>query len=165
VDVTATSEFTAEERNLLVRLPRWVAGAAAAAHPENAGRTRQKVDQGFLAVGNGRRSDSPLVAEIAAATLKIYDEDPKASGIDPTTSEGAELTVQYALTAVTILRTKAERAEASAYRRWLIGIVDNVVTGVRHAVLGYGGVEVHPKEREFRERLATITRSPRQVGE
>ena len=158
--MTATSEFTAEERNLLVRLPRWVAGAAAVAHLEGAAKTRQKLNNGFLAVGNGERTGNPLVAEIAAATLKIYDEDPQASGIDPSTAEGTELVVQYALTAVTILRTKAQPEEASAYRRWLLTIVDNVIAGVRHSVLGYGGVEVHEDERTFRERVSTIMRRP-----
>ncbi len=152
------SEFTPEERNLLIRLPRWVAGAASAAHHEGLARTRQKLEKGFLSVANGRKAANPLIAELAAGTVRVYDEDPNASGIDPSTEAGTEQIIQYALTAVTILRAKADPPDARAYRRFLLAVTDDVITGMRNELLGIGGAQVHPKEREFRDRLAAITR-------
>ena len=94
----------------------------------------------------------------AAGAVRVYDDDPKASGIDPGTEAGAEQVIQYALTAVTILRTKAEPADAAAYRRFLLVVTDGVITGLRNELLGIGGLQIHPTERDFRERLAAITR-------
>ena len=112
--VAATSEFTAEERNLLVRLPRWVVGAASAAHAEGPAPTRRKLENGFLAVANGRDMGNTLLRELADASVKIYDEDPQRSGIDPTTAQGTELVVGYSQTAMSILRAKAEPEDAAA---------------------------------------------------
>jgi hypothetical protein len=157
--VTVRSEFTAEERNLLVRLPRWVVGAASTVHDDGASRNQQKLDNGFLAVANGRTMANPVVVELASAALKVYDDDPKASGLDPTTAEGRDLVVGYAQTAIGILRAKADDADATAYRRWLLDITDFVITDVRHERMGFGGVHVHPDEKQFRDRLSAVTRA------
>lgn len=153
------SELTPEERNLLVRLPRWVVGAAATVHDEGPARNRQKLDNGFLAVANGRSMGNPVIAEFAAATLKVYDEDPKASGVDPAAAEGRDLVIGYAQTAMSILRAKAEETDATTYRRWLLDITDFVITDVRHERMGFGGVHVHPDEKQFRDRLSAVTRA------
>jgi hypothetical protein len=158
--VTVRSELTAEERNLLVRLPRWVVGAAALVHDEGATRNRQKLDNGFLAVANGRDMGNPVVAELAGATIKIYDEDPKASGVDPAVAEGRDLVIGYAQTSMNILRAKADEDDAATYRRWLLNITDFVITDVRHERIGFGGVHVHPDEKQFRDRLSAVTRAP-----
>jgi hypothetical protein len=163
-DVTVRSEFTPEERNLLVRLPRWVVGAAVHVHEEGASRTQQKLDNGFLAVANGRSMGNPLIAELAAATLKVYDEDPKASGVDPSTVEGRDLVIGYAQTAMTILRAKADDVDATTYRRWLLDITDFVITDVRHERIGFGGVHVHPDEKQFRSKLSAVTRGALDAG-
>jgi hypothetical protein len=157
--VTARSEFTAEERNLLVRLPRWVVSAASAIHEEGVARTRQKLENGFLAVANGRAMGNALIAELGATALKVYDEDPKTSGVDPATAAGRDLVIGYAQTAMAILRAKAEEADASTYRRWLLDITDFVITDVRHERIGFGGVRVHPDEKQFRDRLSAVTRA------
>lgn len=152
VIVAATAEFTAEERNLLVRLPRWIVDAAVAA---GGLRSRHDADNGFLSVANGRRLPNALVAELAAEAVKVYDQDPSKSGVDPTTEAGVELVIGYAQTAMSILRTKAEDADVSAYRRWLLTITDDAITTVR----ALGGVHTHPEQRAFRERLADVTRA------
>ena len=89
----------------------------------------------------------------------MYDEDPKAFGLDPTTPDGREMVIGYAQTAMNILRTKAEEADASAYRRWLLNVTDYVITDVRHERIGFGGVHVHPDEKQFRDRLSAVTRA------
>jgi hypothetical protein len=158
VIVAARSEFTAEERNLLVRLPRWVVGAANAVHPEGAARTRQKVENGFLSVANGRNLGNQLVKELADGALKVYDDDPSTSGIDVGTQAGIDLVIGYAQTAMLILRAKADEDDAAAYRRWLLDVTDFVITDVRHERIGFGSVHIHPDEKQFRDRLADATR-------
>lgn len=157
--MVATAEFTPEERNLLVRLPRWVVGAASAAHTDRAARTRREIENGFLSVAAGRQLGNPLVAELADACLKIFDEDLKLSGIDPYTTEGRDLVLQYAKMAVDILRAKAEPIDATVYRRWLLSITDDVITVVKT----FGGAQIHPDDRAFRQRLADITRGTAQA--
>ena len=153
--MAATPEFTAEERNLLVRLPRWIVAAAIAAHPDSAAKARQEANNGFLAVANGRRLGNPVLADIAAEALKVFDEGTASSGVDPATPQGSETILQYARMGVGFLRAKAEPVDASAYRRWLLAITDDVITDIR----AIGGVHVHPDQKAFRERLADITRS------
>src|SRR5688572_515895 len=111
---TVAAEFTAEERNLLVRLPRWIVDAAVGAG--GASRARHEVDNGFLAVAAGRKLGNPLVAELADAAITVYDHDPKTSGVDPATEEGRDLVLGYSQTAMKILRTKAVEADSSTYR-------------------------------------------------
>jgi hypothetical protein len=152
--VVATAEFTPEERNLLVRLPRWLVGAASAAHADGAARTRQEIENGFLSVAAGRQLGNRLIAELADACMKIFDQDPKLSGIDPYTPAGRDLILQYATMAVDILRAKAEPLDATMYRRWLLSITDDVITHVRT----FGGAQIHPDDRAFRQRISEVTR-------
>jgi hypothetical protein len=147
------AEFTPEERNLLVRLPRWIVDAANAS---GGTRTRPGFDYAFLSVANGRNLGNALVAELAEAAMKVYDQDPKKSGVDVRKQEGIDLVVGYSQTALSILRTKAEEADATTYRRWILTIVDDVITSVRTI----GGVQTQPEQKSFRVRLADATRTP-----
>jgi hypothetical protein len=147
-----------DERNLLVRLPRWVVGAASAAHTDKASRTRQEIENGFLAVAAGRQLGNPFLAELADACMKVFDDDPKASGVDPYTTAGRDLVLQYATMAIDILRAKAEPNDASMYRRWLLAITDDVILEVKT----FGGAQIHPDDRAFRQRLADATRGSAQ---
>jgi hypothetical protein len=153
--VTAISGFTQDERNLLARLPRWIVGAASAAHVDNPAKTRRKVETGFISVANGRRLGNAFVTEVAREAMKVFDEDPAKSGIDTTTAAGIDGVVGHASAAWTLLRTKAELADASAYRRWLLEVTADVIGAVRaDEKLGFGGIHIHPAEKAFRDRLA-----------
>lgn len=155
--MTAISGFTPEERDLLVRLPRWIVGAASAAHVDNATKTRRKVETGFISVANGRRFGNAFVTEVAHLAMNVFDEDPAKSGINPTTAAGVEAILGQAGTAWNLLRTKAEPADAAAYRRWLLEVTADVIGAVRvDERLGFGGVHIHPAEKEFRDRLARV---------
>jgi hypothetical protein len=157
--VTAIAGFTPEERNLLVRLPRWIVGAASAAHVENATKTRRKIEIGFISVANGRRLGNAFVTEVSVLAMKVFDEDPKKSGVDPNTAEGCDAIIEHARTVWTLLRTKAEPADALGYRRYLLEATDDVINAVRSDErLGFGGVQIHPAEKAFRDRLAAVLR-------
>ena len=147
----ATPEFTAEERNLLVRLPRWVVDAARAV----GGRAHQETETGFLSVANGRTTGNPLVAQLAEEALRVYDQDPRKSGVDTSKADGVELVLGYAQRAMLILRDKAEAADAAAYRRWLLNITDDAIT----TISTFGGVQILPEQKAFRDRLADLTRA------
>jgi hypothetical protein len=157
--VTAIAAFTPEERNLLARLPRWIVGAASAAHVDNAAKTRRKIEIGFISVANGRRFGNAFVTEVSALAMRVFDEDPKKSGVDPSTAEGCDAILEHARTAWTLLRTKAEPADTLAYRRYLLEVTDDVINATRSdEVLGFGGVQIHPTEKAFRDRLAGVLR-------
>jgi hypothetical protein len=156
-----TAQFTVEERNLLVRLPRWIVGAASAAHTDTAGKTQQEINTGLVSVANGRKLGNALVAELADAAIRVYDDDLKQSNIDPSTPAGRDQILSYAQLAVNILRQKAEAADATTYRRWLIEITDDVISAVdSDRRFGFGGTLVHADEQAFRDRLRDVTRAP-----
>jgi hypothetical protein len=69
-DVTMMASFAQAERNLVVRLPRWIVGAASAVQPDNAARIHRELEAGFLAVANGRLAGNPFLTEIATGTLE-----------------------------------------------------------------------------------------------
>lgn len=155
--MTAISGFSQEERNLLTRLPRWVVGAASAAHADNAAKTRRKIETGFISVANGRRFGNAFITEVSRLAMKVFDEDPAKSGIDTSTPAGVDGVLGHVSTAWVLLRTKADLADAAAYRRWLLEITADVIGAVRvDDRLGIGGVHIHPNERSFRERLAQV---------
>ncbi len=155
--MTAISAFTADERNLLVRLPRWIVGAASTAHADNAAKTRRKVETGFISVANGRRFGNAFVTEVARHAMNVFDEDPAKSGINTSTAAGVDAVFGHASTVWNLLRTKAEPADAAAYRRWLLEVTADVIGAVRiDERLGFGGVHIHPAEKEFRDRLAQV---------
>lgn len=148
--MTVVADFTDDERNLLVRLPRWIVAAASAAQPDNTARTHTEVEAGFIAVANGRQNSNSLVAEIADLTMAVFDDKRF------TTLEGGlDGALVHAAAAWQLLRTKAHAAEASAYGRWLLDITDDVIRAARSDdVLGFGGTMVTPAEQQFRDRLA-----------
>ena len=153
--MTSALGLTDEERNLLVRVPRWVVGAASAAHVGSAGKTRHEIENGFLSVANGRKLGNPVVAELAGAAMNVFDQDPKKSGVDPSSAAGRDAIIEHAKAAWNILRTKATPIDAAAYRRWLLNVTDEVITAVRaDEHLGFGGVLIHPDEQSFRDRLS-----------
>jgi hypothetical protein len=150
--VTVVTDFTNDERNLLVRLPRWIVAAASDAQHDNAARTHAEVEAGFIAVANGRQSANPLVAEIANLSMGVFD-DKRSSAADG----GVDGALAQAGAAWQLLRTKAHAAEASAYGRWLLDITDDVIRAARSDdVLGFGGIMVTPAEQHFRDHLAQI---------
>jgi hypothetical protein len=150
--VTVVADFTEDERNLLVRLPRWIVAAASAAQHDNAARTHAEVEAGFIAVANGRQNTNPLVVEIANLTMGVFDDKRSTAA-----EGGLDGALAQAAAAWQLLRTKAHAAEASAYGRWLLDITDDVISAARSDdVLGFGGTMVTPAEQAFRDRLAQI---------
>jgi len=161
IEDEVTAQFTVEEHNLLVRLPRWIVGAASAAHADSAGKTQQEINTGLVSVANGRKLGSALVSELADAAIRVYDDDLNASNIDPSTAAGREQILAYAQLAVSILREKADATDAAVYRRWLINITDDVISAVdSDSRFGFGGTLVHADEQAFRDKLRDMTRAP-----
>ena len=150
-NVTALGSFTLAERDLLVRLPRWIVGAASAVQPDNATRTHRELEAGFLAVANGRLAGDPFLTEVANGSLAIFDEE------GPVDTAGVDAVLEKAGDAWRLLRARVTAAEAVAYARWLLDITDEVINAARSdGVLGVGGVLVTPAEQRFRDRLALV---------
>lgn len=160
--MTDRPAFEADEWNLLVRVPRWIVRAASASQPDSARRTRLEIEDGFVAVANGRGLGSDLVRQIAQETMRIFDEPnaaPEAAGINPDVEAGLDAIIEQARTAHHLLRAKAPE-DATVYANWLHNISHVVISAARsHDVLGIGGVYVTEREHAFDRRLATALAS------
>jgi len=157
--MTGRATFSDEEWNLLVNLPRWVVRAASASQRDNARRTFIEVEAGFLSIAEGRTLGSDLVKEIAQHTMAVFDQPrgrPEDAGMlvtDSDTEAGLAAVIDHAQAAVAVMAAKAP-ADASAYRRWLLAISDEVVSAAKsHDTFGIGGVYVTESEETFDRRL------------
>jgi hypothetical protein len=152
--MTDRAVFAEAEWDLLVRLPRWVASAAGAAQSDGALRSAAEQDVGLLAVAGGRESPSPFVASIARRLIDTYD-DPDGGPDFADAAKGIASVYDRAQTAAQLLAAKADGADASAYRKWLLTIADMVVGQARSGgVFGMGGSNVSAAERQFCDGLA-----------
>jgi hypothetical protein len=157
--VTTLADFTDTERALLVGLPRWIVAAASDVQHDNALRTNDEIEAGFVAVANGRAVGNPFVAEIANRALDVFDTTLAATGINTRTEAGIDAVLEHAGTAWALVKGRAAVVEAEAYRRWLLTITDDVIAAAKSdGVLGIGGALITPLEQRFRDRLASILR-------
>jgi hypothetical protein len=156
--VTTKAEFTRDEWDSLVQLPRWVCAAASAAQRDLAYRTTIEVEVGLLSSAHGRNMGNAFLAEVAADTLHIYDDRTVAAAIEFTDVESGIVEVLDRAAAVhALLGAKAAPADAAAYRHWLLTVTDDVISAARTGdFLGFGGKLVTAAEHRFRDRLATV---------
>lgn len=151
--------FTDTEWGLLVGLPQSVLTAASAATPDSARKTRAENEAGREVISDARQAASPLVAAVAGALLSEVG-DPELGEEAPVIEPGdpigyAEDVLQRTAEANALLSAKAEPADAETYRHWLVEIADSVVGAASTGgVLGIGGEQVTPSERDFRDALA-----------
>ena len=64
--MTTKAEFTTDEWDSLVQLPRWVCAAASAAQRDLAYRTKAEVEVGLLSSAHGRNMGNAFLAEVFA---------------------------------------------------------------------------------------------------
>lgn len=152
--MTTRAAFTAEEWNLLVRVPRWLVGASSAAETDSTQRTHAEMEAGFIAVASGREMGSPLVSEIAQECMGFFDSS-QAKEISFTDTEVGLATVLERIRGTAqVLRAKADPSDAATYRKWIIDITDVVINTARSGdKLGFGGVAVTPAEQHFRDQV------------
>jgi hypothetical protein len=153
--------FTDDEWGLLVGLPQAVLTAASAAESDGARRTRTENAAGLEAIAAGREAASPLVNAVAQELVSrvgdpevgeelpmIEPEDPKAMIAD---------VLGRARTASILLGNRVDEGEAGAYKHWLIGIAEQVVSAAPSGgLLGVGGDIVSDSERRFRDELSHV---------
>jgi len=153
--MTTRSDFTEAEWELLVQTPRWVVAAASAAQRDVAYRTNHEIEQGFVATAKGRHTGNAFVTEVAAETMKIFDNQAVVGATDFADREaGIQAVLDRVASVVELLAAKAAPEDAQAYRRWLVDITDVVITAARsNDFLGIGGELVTRAERSFRDRL------------
>jgi hypothetical protein len=78
----------------------------------------------------------------------ITPADPAAAVADP---------LDRARSAAALLNARVDEGEAGAYKHWLVGIAEQVVTAAPSGgVLGIGGDLVSEPEQRFREKLAVV---------
>jgi hypothetical protein len=158
VRVTTRDAFAHEEWDSLVQLPRWVVAAASAAQYDRPHKTNVEVEVGLLASAHGRDTGNAFVAAVAEQTLRIFDDRATVAGIEFRDTGAGIATVLDRVAAVNaVLRTRAEAADAAAYRAWLLSITDRVIEAVRTGdFMGVGGELVTESEHRFRDQLAEV---------
>jgi hypothetical protein len=163
--VTERAVFSDSEWGLLVRLPRWVVGAASAVQPDNARRTAIEREAGFVAVADGREMGNAFVARLARDAMDRFDDRDDGvvtMPVDFSDVDGAIAAVlERVAQAIDLLAQKSDAQDALVYRRWLLDITEIVIRAARsHDVLGLGGELVTKLERDFRDRLVQILQVP-----
>jgi hypothetical protein len=152
--VTTRAAFTAEEWNLLVRVPRWLVGASSAAETDNASRTHAEMEAGFIAIASGREMGSAMVSEVAQACMGYFDTNQATEISFAETEVGLATVLERLRAAAQVLRAKADPGDAATYRKWIVDITDVVINASRSGdKLGFGGVAVTPAERHFRDQV------------
>ncbi len=156
--MTTRAEFANDEWNSLVQLPRWVVAAASAAQHDLPHRTKIEVEAGLIASAHGRDTGNAFVAEVAADTLRIFDNRSTVAAIEfANVASGIAAVLDRVAAVNSMLSAKADPANAMAYRRWLLAITDVVIAAARSGdFLGFGGQLVTEKEHRFRDRLALV---------
>ena len=160
-EVTTKVDFTSDEWDLLVQLPRWVVAAASAAQHDLAYRTHMEMEAGFIASAKGGELGNAFVAEVTADTMRIFDTPATARAIEFRDRTAALVAVlDRVRTANQVLKDKAAIADGMAYRRWLLAITDIVISAAKTGgFLGFGGELVTTSERAFRDRLVLALQS------
>jgi hypothetical protein len=159
--VTTRSAFAKDEWDRLVQLPRWVVAAASAAQRDLPYRTNIEIEAGLIASARGRDTGNAFVAEVGSDTLRIFDDRSTVSAIEFKDTASGIATVLDRVGGVNqMLGAKADPADATAYRSWLLAITDVVISAARTGdILGFGGQLVTASEHRFRDRLAHVLRS------
>jgi hypothetical protein len=156
--VTTRAEFANDEWENLVHLPRWVVAAASAAQRDVRYRTNIEIEAGLIASAHGRDTGNAFLTEVAADTLRIFDDRPTVAAIEFADRDAGITSVLDRAAGVNqMLGGRADAGDASAYRRWLLTITDLVISAARSGdFLGFGGQLVTDSERQFRDRLAAV---------
>ena len=154
--MTTKADLAKDEWDRLVQLPRWVVAAASAAQHDLPYRTNIEVEAGLIASARGRDTGNAFLAEVAADTLRIFDDRSLVKSIDLADREAGTAAVLDLVDAVNeILDAGVDRGDATAYRRWLIAVTDVVISAARSGdILGFGGKLITESEQGFRDRLA-----------
>lgn len=150
--------FSNDEWDLLVGLPQAVLTAASAAESDSPRGTRTEGAAGLDAVVAGRESASPLVTAVAEAlTARLGDPEtgaelPMAQPDDPEAMISDVL--DRARVVAILLANKVDEGEAAAYRQWVTGIADQVISSTPSGgVFGIGGHRESEREGRFRADL------------
>jgi hypothetical protein len=142
-----TVTFPPREWELLVRLPGRVLVAATSAQPDSARHTVAEGLAGIEAIAAGRASPSQLVRDVVTA---VYAEQ-----LADDAQEGIARVLAECRAATRTLAATASRADADAYRWWLIDIAVTVCAAARAGGLfGLGGERISASEAKFLDDLS-----------
>jgi hypothetical protein len=142
--------FTRAEWDRLVKLPGRVVVAATSAQPDSARHTVHEGLAGIDAIAAGRASASRLVRDVVAAIYHEADEDRPVAEEFQDRAAGIAAVLAECRDARRLLAERTGRADADAYRNWLVAIATRVCHAARTGgLLGIGGAAVSPAERRF----------------
>jgi hypothetical protein len=139
-----------EEWDLLVKLPGRVVVAATSVRADPARRTVPEGLAGIDAIAAGRAAASRLVRDVVTAIYAEPDDDlPTTDGFADRAAGRTEVLAACRV-ATRLVAERAGRAEADAYRHWLVAIAARVCRAApTNGLLGLGGRPIGPAERRF----------------
>ena len=139
------------EWDLLVTLPGRVVIAATSAQLDPTRRTVVEGLTGLDAIAAGRSSASPLVRDVVSAVYHEKDDRPAVAQVEAGTPEVLDACRE----AGRLLSARVDRANADAYRRWLLAIATRVCHAARTGgLLAIGGAALDPAARRFLAELS-----------
>lgn len=151
-DTTRTS-YADDEWELLTELPDLVVIAATSAEADGARRTVDEGLAGDRAIEAGRRSGSALVRSVAAElwTDEENSDEPQPAAVEfNDRRQGLADTLAKARQVAALLASRADPADAAAYKGWLGDIAETVCEAAKSGgFLGIGGEQVSSAERQF----------------
>src|SRR2546421_7733960 len=139
--------LTREDWNWLVKLPGRVVVAATSAQADSARHTVHEGLAGIDAIAAGRASASRLVREVVAAIYHEPDEDRPVAEEFLDRAAGIAGVLADCRDAGRLLTGRVDRADADAYRHWLVAIATRVCHAARTGgLLGIRGGPEHPQQ-------------------
>lgn len=153
--------FSDEEWGLLVGLPHAVLTAASAAESDGTRRTMAENAAGLEAISAGRESASALVTAIAGEVVSRVGDPETGEELPAIAPADPRMLIDDVLSragaAAKLLTSRVDEGQAGAYKHWLLGIAETVVTAASSGgLLGLGGESVTESERRFRDELSHV---------
>lgn len=146
--------FRPDEWDLVIRLPARVMIAATSAEADGDERTVAEGLAGIDAIAAGTISDSDLVRAVVGAIYAEEDPDPPSAEQFLDRHAGITEVLVNCRAASAVLQSRADPADANAYRQWITSIAARVCGASRSGgVLGLGGATVSAGERTFLDDL------------
>ena len=156
--MTTKADYTAEEWELLLRVPMTVGMAVVAASPSGPIGVIQEMSAMAHIMHEARQGDDTNT--LISALIADVNAGHRPGGVMPPAQKLEDLkahALQTSQEVGTLLARKAPAPEAAGFKRWLVTVAHGVAEAAKEGgVLGIGGVRVSAAEQALLAELAAV---------